>query len=124
MHGRARRPPASIAGTCLTMTPTLHPYTRLRVNLARHALAQFAASMRSSLEILVPVAGVGLAGLLACVALPGMYAATLAWPAAGALVLAQALLAAAPVWLLRRRLLPPDVALWLPALPIPPAPAC
>ncbi len=103
------------------MTTLSHPYIRFRLRLARHALAQFAASLQGSLEILIAAAGVCLLGLLACIALPGLYAATLAWPAACAVVLAQALLTAAPLWLLRKRLLPADVALWLPALPLPAA---
>ncbi|MDC8758054.1 hypothetical protein [Janthinobacterium fluminis] len=101
--------------------PPSHPYIAFRLRLARHGLAQCAASLRSTLEIVLPLAGIGLFGLLAMIALPGLYAATLAWPAACAVVLAQALLTAAPAWLLRKRLLPPDVAAWLPALPLPAA---
>ncbi|HAT32583.1 MAG TPA: hypothetical protein DCW29_17575 [Janthinobacterium sp.] len=98
-----------------------HPYTVFRVRLAHRALLQFAASLQSSLEILLFIAGPGLLGLLAAIALPSLYAATLAWPAAIGLILAQALATAAPVWLLRKRLLPADVARWL--LPLPLAPA-
>lgn len=102
----------------MTITPPFHPYIRFRIRLARHALAQFAASLGSSLKILLMLAGPAVVGVAAMLALPGLYAATLAWPAACGIVLAQALLMAAPVWLLRRRLLPADVALWLPALPL------
>ncbi|MFA9216552.1 MAG: hypothetical protein ACEQSK_05530, partial [Sphingomonadaceae bacterium] len=100
--------------------PNLHPFLRLRTRLAHHALLQFAASLRSSLEIIVLACGPVLLGLLACIALPGLYAATLPWPQACAVVLAQSLLACAPLWLLRQRLLPPDVIAWCRALPIAP----
>ncbi|CDG80784.1 hypothetical protein [Janthinobacterium agaricidamnosum] len=97
-----------------------HPYIRLRLRLAHHALLHFAASLASSAEILVALAGPVLLGLLAVIALPAMVAASQPLPVAGALILAQVLLTIAPVWLLRKRLLPHDVLLWLPALPIPP----
>ena len=102
----------------MTTTPPYHPYIRFRIRLARHALIHFAASLGSSLKILLGLAGPAVVGVVAMLALPCLYAATLAWPAACGVVLAQALLMAAPVWLLRRRLLPADVALWLPALPL------
>lgn len=97
-----------------------HPYIRFRTRLAHYALLQFLASFKSSLEITLIVFAPVLLGLLAFIALPGLYAATLAWPAAAGLVLAQALLGAAPVWLLRKRLLPQDVLHWRLPLPVPP----
>lgn len=96
-----------------------HLYIRLRLRLAHHGLLQFAASMASSLEIVLALAAPVLLGALALIALPGMLAASMPWPQALALLAGQILLTIAPVWLLRKRLLPADVLGWLPALPIP-----
>ena len=96
-----------------------HPYLRFRTRLAHRALLQFIASVVSSLEITLVVFAPVLLGLLAFIALPGFYAATLVWPGALGLVLLQALLSALPVWLLRKRVLPHDVLAWLRPLPVP-----
>lgn len=98
-----------------------HPYLRFRTRLARHALLQLFASVKSSAEITLVVFAPMLLGLLALIALPGLYAATLPWPQACALVLGQSLLGVAPVWLLRKRLLPSDVLHWQLPLPVPAA---
>jgi hypothetical protein len=97
-----------------------HPYLRFRIHLARHALRRFAASLQSSLEIILLGFAPVIVGLVACIALPGLLAPTQPWPQALALFAAQVLLASAPVWLLRKRLLPADVLLWSRPLPIPP----
>lgn len=102
------------------MTSPLHPYLRLRARMTRQALLRIIPSLSSSLEILVLGFAPVLIGLLACVALPGLYAATLPWPRAMALVAAQALLATLPVWLLRKHLHPAEVTVWSRALPIGP----
>lgn len=96
-----------------------HPYLALRLRLAHHALLQFAASLASSMEILVFLAGPVLLGLLSVIALPGFLAVTLPWPAALDLLGAQALLTCLPAWLLRKRLLPASTAAWLRQLPLP-----
>ncbi|MGV7208238.1 hypothetical protein ACLB1G_10335 [Oxalobacteraceae bacterium A2-2] len=101
--------------------PAPHPYLGFRVRLARHALRQFSVSLGNSLEIILLGFGPVLVGLLACVALPGMYAATQPWPIALALLAGQSLIACLPVLLLRKRLLPAAVLHWSRALPIPPA---
>jgi len=102
-------------------SPSLrHPYVRFRTRLAHRALLQLIASVVSSLEIALVVFAPVLLGLLAFIALPGLYAATLPWPAATGLLLLQALLSALPVWLLRKRVLPHDVLAWLRPLPVPP----
>ncbi|PHV26691.1 hypothetical protein CSQ93_18245 [Janthinobacterium sp. BJB426] len=88
--------------------------------MAHHALLQFAASLASSMEILVFLAGPVLLGLLSVIALPGFLAMTLPWPAALSLLAAQALLTCLPAWLLRKRLLPASTAAWLRQLPLPP----
>jgi hypothetical protein len=88
--------------------------------MARHALLQFAASLQSSLEIILLGFAPVLIGLIACIALPGLLAATQPWPQALALFAGQVLLASAPVWLLRKRLHPADVLRWSRPLPIPP----
>ncbi len=95
-----------------------HRYVAFRIRLTGHALRELAASLKSSAEIILLLAGPGLLGLLACIALPPLYAATLAWPSALAWLLAHAVAMSLPAWLLRKRLLPLDVTRWLHALPI------
>ncbi|WP_256078784.1 hypothetical protein [Massilia sp. YIM B04103] len=98
-----------------------HPYLRFRYRMARHALLQFLASLKNSLEILLFCFMPVLLGLFAMIALPLMAAMTLAWPYAVAALAAQALLVAVPVILLRRRLHPAACTAWARALPIPSA---
>jgi hypothetical protein len=102
------------------MTSNLHPYLRFRARMTRQALLRIVPSLSSSLEIILlgfaPVA----IGLLACIALPGLFAATLPWPQALALLAAQVLVATAPAWLMRKHLHPAEVTLWSRALPISP----
>jgi hypothetical protein len=100
--------------------PPLPTYLRFRTRLAHQALLQLIASVISSLEIVLVIFAPVLLGLIAFIALPGLYAATLAWPRAIALVLLQSLLCTLPVWLLRKRVLPLDVLAWLRPLPVPP----
>ncbi|TFW25750.1 hypothetical protein [Duganella callida] len=97
-----------------------NPYLRFRLRLARHALLQFAASLQSSLEYIALAFAPVLLGLLAVLALPGLFAATAPWPEACALFCGQALLASAPVWLLRKRLHPAAVLAWSRPLPLAP----
>lgn len=104
----------------MRLPSSTHPYIALRLRLAHHALLQFAASLASSLEIVVFLAGPVLLALLSVIALPGFLAMTLPWPAALGLLCAQALLTCLPAWLLRKRLLPATVAAWLRQLPLPP----
>jgi len=99
---------------------SLSPYLALRLRLAHHALLQFAASLASSMEILVFLAGPVLLGLLSVIALPGFLVVTLPWPAALGLLGAQVLFTCLPAWLLRKRLLPANIAAWLRQLPLPP----
>ncbi|MGK5080221.1 hypothetical protein [Janthinobacterium sp. HLX7-2] len=101
------------------MPRNIHPYLALRLRLAHHALLQFAASLASSVEILVFLAGPVLLGLLSVIALPSLLAVTLPWPAALGVLSAQALLTSLPAWLLRKRLLPANIAAWLRQLPLP-----
>lgn len=98
---------------------SLSPYLALRLRLAHHALLQFAASLASSMEILVFLAGPVLLGLLSVIALPGFLAMSLPWPAALGVVSGQALLTCLPAWMLRKRLLPASIAAWLRQLPLP-----
>jgi hypothetical protein len=95
-------------------------YLSFRLRLARHALLRFAASLQSSLEIILLGFAPVVAGLVACIALPGLLAATQPWPQALALVAGQVLVASAPVWLLRKRLHPAEVLAWSRPLPISP----
>lgn len=95
-------------------------YLRFRLRLARHALLQFSVSLGSSLEYILLGFAPVLFGLLACIALPGLFAATLPWPQALGLFGGQTLLASAPVWLLRKRLHPAAVLMWSRPLPVPP----
>ena len=94
------------------------PYLRFRLRMAHQAMAQFIASFSSSLGYIALGFGQVLVGLTACLALPGLFAATRPWPQALGLVAGQALVASAPVWLLRKRLLPAQVLLWCRPLPI------
>lgn len=96
------------------------PYIALRLRLAHHALLQFAASLASSMEILVFLAGPVLLGLLSVIALPGFLAANQPWPAALGIIVTQTVLTCLPAWLLRKRLLPAHTAAWLRQLPLPP----
>ncbi|MRW90386.1 hypothetical protein GJ699_10345 [Duganella sp. FT80W] len=98
----------------------LDSYLRFRLHLARHALLQFVASLQSSLEYILLAFAPVMLGLFACIALPGLFAATLPWPQALGLFAAQTLLASAPVYLLRKRLHPAAVLTW--SLPLPIAP--
>ena len=103
----------------MRLPSSTHPYIALRLRLAHHALLQFAASLASSMEIVVFLAGPVLLALLSVIALPGFLAMTLPWPAALGLLCAQSLLTCLPAWLLRKRLLPSPVAAWLRQLPLP-----
>ena len=95
-------------------------YLHFRLRLARHALLQFALSLQSSLEYILLGFGPVLIGLLAVIALPGMFAASQPWLPALGLFAGQTLLATAPVWLLRKRLHPAAVIAWSRPLPITP----
>ena len=102
------------------MSSLPYSYLRFRTRMARHALRQFVASLQSSLEIVLLAFAPVMLGLIACIALPGMLAATQPWPQALALFGGQVLLASAPVWLLRKRLHPAEVMVWSRTLPIAP----
>ncbi|KQV89879.1 hypothetical protein ASD15_24580 [Massilia sp. Root351] len=94
---------------------------QFRLRMARHGLRQFLASLANSLEITLLGFGPVLLGLAAAIALPGMLAVTLRWPAMLAILAAQALFAALPAVLLRQRLHPADAVAWARPLPVPPA---
>lgn len=94
-------------------------YLHFRIRLARHALLQFAASLTSSLEYILLGFAPVLIGLLAVIALPGLFAATQPLPQALGLLAGQVVLVSAPVWLLRKRLYPAAVHAWSQPLPIP-----
>ncbi len=95
-------------------------YFHFRLRLARYALLQFARSLQSSLEYILLGFGTVLVGLLAVIALPGMFAATQPWPEALGLFAGQTLLGSLPVWLLRKRLHPAAVLAWSRPLPVSP----
>jgi hypothetical protein len=98
-----------------------HAYVTFRIHLARHGLLQFAASLKSSGEILL-LAGANIAVvLLALSAYPSMYAASLPPLQAIGVLLAHALAMSVPMALLRKRLLPADVVGWARRLPVPPS---
>ena len=100
-------------------TPFRTPYLRFRIRMAHQAMVQFVASFKTSLEYILLGFGQVLVGLTACLALPGLFAATRPWPQALGLFAGQTLVASAPVWLLRKRLLPAQALLWCRPLPIP-----
>lgn len=97
-----------------------YSYLSFRRRMARAALVQLIASVASSLEIVLLAFAPVMLGLLACIALPSLLAPTLPWFEAIGLIAAQTLLVAAPVWLLRHRLHPLEVARWSRALPVAP----
>ena len=98
----------------------VHPYLRFRVCLARHAIAQLIARLRSSAEIIVLLLGPATLGALAFAAMPAMLAASQPIALAVTLLLAHGLVMSLPVAVLRQRLVPPPVCAWLRTLPIPP----
>lgn len=98
-----------------------HAYVTFRRRLAIHAFQRFAASLKSSAEIMLLVFAQVLIGLFALVALPPMYAASQPAPQAIGLLIAHGLAMALPALLLRKRVLPLDVVYWVRRLPLPPS---
>jgi len=98
----------------------MHPYIRYRTHMARHAMRQFIASVVNSLEIVGLVFAPVLIGLLAFLSMPVMMATAHGTLVALGAIAGQALLVAAPVILLRKRLHPADAVAWERALPVPP----
>lgn len=96
-----------------------HPYIRFRISLARHAVAQLAARLRSSVEIAAIVLGPTIVGLLAFAALPAMLAAAQPLPYAIPLLLLHGMAMSLPFALLRPQVVPAGVRAWLLPLPIP-----
>jgi hypothetical protein len=96
-----------------------HRYVTFRLRLAKHALRQFAASVKSGAEIVLIIFAQVLVGLFALIALPPMYAASLPLPQSIPLLAAHALAMTLPMWLLRKRVLPLEVVRWLHPLPVP-----
>ncbi len=96
-----------------------HAYVTFRFHLARHGLRQFAASLKSSAEILLLAGANVLIGLAALSAFPPMYAMSLPPLEAAGLLLLHAVAMTIPVALLRKRVLPADVVRWAHRLPIP-----
>jgi len=99
----------------------IHPYTRFRIRLARHAVAQLASRLRSSAEIAMFVLGPAILGLLAFAALPAMLAAAEPLPFALPLLCLHGVAMSLPIVLLRPRIVPPDVVAWMQPLPVSPA---
>ena len=99
----------------------MHTYTRFRIRLTLHTLAQLSARLRSSGEIVVLALGPALLGLLAVAALPPMYFSSYPPAPALGLLVVHALAMSLPVALLRPRILPAAVQAWLAPLPVPPA---
>ena len=96
-----------------------HAYVTFRYRLALNALREFAASLKSSAEILILVGTHVLIGLLGLSAFPSMYAASMTPRHAVPLLLLHALAMAIPLALLRQRVLPADVVQWAHRLPLP-----
>jgi hypothetical protein len=95
-----------------------HPYLAFRLRLARHGLAQFIENIRGLAVMAVFLFSQMLLATIALIAFPPMYfASTANWP----LLLAYGVLLALPCWMLRHRLLPADVALWLRSRPVAPS---
>lgn len=98
-----------------------HPYTRFRVRLARHAVAQLAARLRGAAEIVMFVLGPALVGLLAFAAMPAMLAASEPLALALPLLCLHGVAMSLPVVLLRPKVVPAHVRAWLHPLPVPSA---
>jgi hypothetical protein len=99
---------------------TVHPYLRFRIRLARHAVAQLAARLRRSAEIVVVLLGPALLGALAFAAMPAMLAASYPLVIAVPLLFAHGVAMSLPVALLRPQVVPSPVRAWLAPLPVPP----
>jgi hypothetical protein len=100
------------------MKTTLIP---VRLDRTRDVLRELLRSLKAALPIVAGVAGpifVASFALLAWAGVPPMKAVTLPWRDGAALWTAQALLAAWPVWALRRRLLPAAWCVQLRCLPL------
>jgi len=109
---RHSRPPSAILKT--TLVP-------VRLERTREVLRELLRSLKEAVPILVGVSGpifVASFALLAWAGVPPMQAVTLPWRSGVALWLAQALLAAWPLWALRRRLLPEAWCVQLRCLPL------
>jgi len=93
----------------------------VRLERTREVLHELLRSLKEALPILAGVAGpifVASFALLAWAGVPPMKAVTLPWRSGLALWVAQAVLAAWPVWALRRRLLPQAWCVQLRCLPL------
>jgi hypothetical protein len=98
-------------------------HTRFHTRLALHGLRQFAASLKSSVEVVLLAAGQVILMALALLAWPLLQTALWLgqgwpWQHALALWLGYSALMTLPVFLLRKRLLPQDVVLWCRCLPV------
>ena len=101
-----------------TLKTTLIP---VRLERTREVLRELLRSLKEAVPILVGVSGpifVASFALLAWAGVPPMKAVTLPWRAGLALWAAQAVLAAWPLWALRRRLLPEAWCVQLRCLPL------
>jgi hypothetical protein len=102
--------------------PTLNTtLVSVRLERTREVLHELLRSLKEALPIVAGVAGpifVASFALLAWAGVPPMKAVTLPWRSGLALWVAQALLAAWPVWALRRRLLPEAWCVQLRCLPL------
>jgi hypothetical protein len=96
-----------------------HPYIRFRLLLARHAVAELAARLRGAAEIAMFVLGPLIVGLIAFAALPAMLAAAEPLPLALPLLCLHGVAMSLPVVLLRPRVVPAHVRVWLHPLPVP-----
>jgi len=118
-RGTCRPACAPIATACPSpiLKTTLIP---VRLERTREVLLELLRSLRRALPILAGVAGpIFIAGfaLLAWAGVPPMLAVTLPWREGVALWTAQVVLAAWPLWALRRRLLPDAWCVQLRCLP-------
>ena len=89
----------------------------VRLERTREVLRELLRSLRQALPIVAGVAGPSFA-LLAWAGVPPMKAVTLPWRSGVALWLAQAVVAAWPLWALRARLLPDAWCVQLRCLPL------
>ncbi|MFZ6754915.1 hypothetical protein ACO0KY_16215 [Undibacterium sp. Dicai25W] len=100
-------------------------FSQFHAKQARHNLYQFAASLKSSVEVLLLAAGQIILMAIALLSWPVWQSATwmyeqLSWFNAIALFIGYSALLSSPVFLLRQRLLPTELMAWARTLPLPP----
>lgn len=99
-------------------TKPISSWIGLRGELSRRALLDVGTSALNSAPIIVGVMGPLFLGVVAMLAAPLLYAATLPLPDGFALFAAHTSIAAIPFFMMRQRVLPDSVVAWAAGLPV------